>query len=105
MAQRVKDDGVSERGPVTGSIPVEFSDNLTGRESGQTSIGSSVTRKEAEPTWEVLQMTTGLFRWCYLQTGKERKFGLISLASSRYREGDSRSRGKPRPVKRAFLKA
>jgi hypothetical protein len=52
MAWRVKDDGESEGGPVMGAIPVEFPDNITGRESGQTSIGSSVTREQEEPAQE-----------------------------------------------------
>jgi RNA-directed DNA polymerase len=59
MRRRVAEDGASEGRPVIGRIPVELPGNITGRESGQTSIGSFLTREFGEPTEETLQMTAG----------------------------------------------
>src|SRR2546423_11401558 len=45
MSQRVEDEGTSERRPVMGRTGVEPPGDITPRESGQTSLGSSVTRE------------------------------------------------------------
>jgi hypothetical protein len=45
MRLRVEEDGKSEGRPVMGRIGVEPQGNITPRESGQTSIGSLITRK------------------------------------------------------------
>jgi len=44
MGVRVEEDGKSEGCPVMGQIGVEPKGNITPRESGQTSIGSFITR-------------------------------------------------------------
>jgi hypothetical protein len=49
MGRRVKDEGRSERRPVTGRIGVESSGKITSRESGPTSLGSFLTRGPGEP--------------------------------------------------------
>src|SRR5262245_11765834 len=49
MGQRVKDEGASQRRPVTGRIGVEPEGNITPRESALTSLWSSFTR-EPRPT-------------------------------------------------------
>jgi RNA-directed DNA polymerase len=57
MGWRVKEDGKSEGRSVMERIPVEPSGNITGRESEQTSVWSSVTREFGEPIPETLPMT------------------------------------------------
>src|SRR5437660_1361263 len=63
MGRRVEDDGESEGRSVMERILVEpvpsEPGNITRRESGQTSIGSHVTREFGEPIQETLQMTAG----------------------------------------------
>jgi RNA-directed DNA polymerase len=59
MGLRVKEEGASEGRSVRERIPVEPHGNITGRESGQTSLGSFITREWGEPTQETLQMTAG----------------------------------------------
>jgi hypothetical protein len=45
MSRRVKDEGASERRPVTGRIGVELPGDITPPERAQTSLGSSLTRE------------------------------------------------------------
>ena len=52
MGRRVEDEGRSERRPVIGWIGVAFSDKITLRESGLTSLGSFVTREPGKPLQE-----------------------------------------------------
>src|SRR5438093_348025 len=56
--RRVQDGGKSERRAVIARIGVaSVSDNITPRESGQTSTRSSGTREPDQPTQETKQMT------------------------------------------------
>jgi hypothetical protein len=57
MRMRVKDGRESERRPVMGWIGVGLQGDITPRESGQTSIGSFLTRLFGEPLQEGKQMT------------------------------------------------
>jgi len=53
---RVEDDGESESWSVMDWIGIASKDNIIPRESGQTSIGSCVTREQVEPLKEEKQM-------------------------------------------------
>jgi RNA-directed DNA polymerase len=57
MAVPVRELGESERRLVIGRIPVASSDNITGRESGQTSEWYGMTREQEEPVQGAKQMT------------------------------------------------
>src|SRR5688572_9540394 len=57
MGLRVKEDGKSEGRSVIELIGVESLGNITPRESGQTSIGSFLTKSFGQPSKETEQMT------------------------------------------------
>jgi len=50
MALRVEEDGESEGQPVMGWIGIEADANIIPRESGQTSIGSLITKTFVKST-------------------------------------------------------
>ena len=55
IGRRTKEDGESECHPVMGWIEVESSDNITSRESGQTSIWCLITREFGNLSQEGMQ--------------------------------------------------
>ena len=57
MQMRAKEDGKSEGHLVMRWIEVESEDNITSRESGQTSIGCLITREFGNPFQEECRMT------------------------------------------------
>jgi hypothetical protein len=57
MGRRGEDEGARERRPVMGRIGVARLSHITPRESGQTAIGSLITRAFGQPTKEATQMS------------------------------------------------